>query len=198
MVRKVLFAKIGMRSLFAAALCSGAACTLRGAPEITPTPAVGPAGPASIAEQPAADAAPAASAAPAVPVAAAPAGSPSAIAPELTSAIESRVADLKARGGVCEEYGEVLESALASGRITLRPYMWRVEGNLASAQGESSGEMTIARDIDSLNVGVRRLDDVLRSAEHEAAHIALRIASGDPVRESRVDERVNECRGVPR
>ncbi len=120
------------------------------------------------------------------------------IATELAAAIEARVAELKARGGVCEEYGAVLASALESGRITLRPYMWRVEGNLASAQGESTGEMTIARDIDSLNVGVRRLDDVLRSAEHEAAHIALRIASGDPVREARVDERVNECRGVPR
>ncbi len=118
------------------------------------------------------------------------------IAPELASAIGARVADLKARGGVCEEYGEVLESALATGRITLRPYMWRVDGNLASAQGESTGEMTIARDIDSLNVGVRRLDDVLRSAEHEAAHIALRIASGDPVREARVDERVNGCRSA--
>jgi len=117
---------------------------------------------------------------------------------ELAAAIEARVADLKARGGVCEEYGEVLEGALATGHITLRPYMWRVEGNLASAQGESTGEMTIARDIDSLNVGVRRLDDVLRSAEHEAAHIALRIASGDPVRESRVDERVNECRSLRR
>jgi hypothetical protein len=117
------------------------------------------------------------------------------VAAELASAIEARVADLKARGGACEEYGAVLESALATGHITLRPYMWRVDGNLASAQGESTGEMTIARDIDSLNVGVRRMDDVIRSAEHEAVHIALRIASGDPVREARVDDRVNECGG---
>ena len=117
---------------------------------------------------------------------------------ELAAAIEARVADLKARGGECEEYGIVLEDALISGRIAIRPYMWRVQGNLASAQGESSGEMTIARDIDSLNVGVRGLDEVLRSAEHEAAHIAFRIPSGDPVREARVEERVNRCRAVSR
>jgi hypothetical protein len=113
---------------------------------------------------------------------------------EIAAAIEARVADLKARGGECEEYGSLLESALASGRITLRPYMWRVDGNLASAQGESSGEMTIARDIDSLNVGVRKVEDILKSAEHEAVHIALRIPSGDPAREARVDERVRSCR----
>lgn len=118
-------------------------------------------------------------------------------AAELAAAIEARVAELKARGGGCEELGAVLETALKSGHITVRPYMWRVEGNLASAQGESTGELTVARDIDSLNVGVRRVDDVLRSAEHEAAHIALRIPSGDAVREARVDDRVNSCRGVP-
>jgi hypothetical protein len=55
--------------------------------------------------------------------------------------------------------------------------------------------MVIARDIDSLNVGVRGLDDVIRSAEHEAAHIALQIPSGDAGREAKVDERVNSCRG---
>ncbi len=116
---------------------------------------------------------------------------------ELAAAIEARVADLKARGGECEQYGIVLEDALVSGRIAIRPYMWRVQGNLASAQGESSGEMTIARDIDSLNVGVRGLDEVLRSAEHEAAHIAFRIQSGDAVREARVDEQVSRCREMP-
>lgn len=120
-----------------------------------------------------------------------------AIAGELAAAIEARVGELMARGGECAQYGVVLEDALVTGRITLRPFMWRVEGNLASAQGESSGGMMIARDIDSLNVGVRQLDDVLRSAEHEAAHIALRIASGDPVREARVDDRVNSCRSAP-
>jgi hypothetical protein len=112
---------------------------------------------------------------------------------EIAAAIEARVADLKARGGECEEYGSLLESALASGRITLRPYMWRVDGHLASAEGESSGEMTIALDIDSLNVGVRKVEDILKSAEHEAVHIAFRIPSGDRAREARVDERVRSC-----
>jgi hypothetical protein len=117
------------------------------------------------------------------------------VPPELAMAMEARVADLKSRGGACEEFGVVLEEALTSGRITMRPFMWRVDGNLASAMAESTGEMTIARDIDSLNVGVRRLDDVLRSAEHEAVHIALRIPSGDRSREALVDERVAGCRG---
>jgi hypothetical protein len=117
---------------------------------------------------------------------------------EFAAAVEERVANLRSRGGVCGELATVLENSLTSGLITLRPYMWRVDGNLASARGESSGAMVIARDIDSLNVGVRGLDDVLRSAEHEAAHIALQIPSGDPVREARVDERVNSCRGGAR
>lgn len=110
------------------------------------------------------------------------------------AAVGARVADLKSRGGECEEYGALLERALAGGHITLRPYMWRVEGNLASARGESTGELTIARDIDSLNVGVRTLEDVLRSAEHEAAHMAFRIPSGDQAREAQVDARVEGCR----
>lgn len=117
------------------------------------------------------------------------------MAPELAAALRARVAELKSRGGDCATYGAVLEDALVSGRIVIRPYMWRVRGNLASAEGESSGEMTLARDIDSLNVGVRTLDDVARSAEHEAVHIAMRIASGDEAREARVQERVQECRG---
>ncbi|HXD23203.1 MAG TPA: hypothetical protein VN613_07575, partial [Gemmatimonadaceae bacterium] len=82
------------------------------------------------------------------------------MAPELAAALRARVAKLKSRGGDCATYGAVLEDALVSGRIVIRPYMWRVRGNLASAEGESSGEMTLARDIDSLNVGVRTLDDV--------------------------------------
>lgn len=168
--------------MFAAALpVLSAGCVAR----TVPLPAPAPSGAEPVAAQ--AERAPAA--------VALPSSAPTLLAPELAAAIAARVADLKARGGVCEEYGAVLESALASGHITLRPYMWRVEGNLASAQGESTGEMTIARDIDSLNVGVRRMEDVLRSAEHEAAHIALRIASGDEVRESRVEQRVNECGG---
>lgn len=114
--------------------------------------------------------------------------------PELAAALEARVAELKARGGVCAVYGTVLGNALAGGHIVVKPYMWRVQGNLASAEGESSGEMTLARDIDSLNVGVRTLGEVTRSAEHEAAHIALGIASGDEAREARVQEQVDACR----
>jgi hypothetical protein len=113
--------------------------------------------------------------------------------PELAAAIEARAGELMTRGGECAVYGAVLKDALDSGRIAIKPYMWRVRGNLASAEGESSGEMTIALDIDSLNVGVRGVDDMLHSAEHEAAHIALRIASGDEVREARVQERVAAC-----
>jgi hypothetical protein len=112
----------------------------------------------------------------------------------VTDAIAARVADLKARGGGCLAYGGVLEASLASGRITLRPYMWRVGSDLASAEGRPSGEMTLALEIDSLNVGVRTLDDVLWSLEHEAAHIAFSIPSGDRAAEADVDQHVRECR----
>jgi formylglycine-generating enzyme required for sulfatase activity len=111
----------------------------------------------------------------------------------LAAAIGARIADLDARGGDCETYAGVLDRALTSGRITLRPYMWRVGTNLASAQGESSGELTIAREIDSLNVGVRAIDDVLWSAEHEAVHIAFHIPSGSASVEALVDDHVRAC-----
>jgi hypothetical protein len=116
---------------------------------------------------------------------------------DLTTAIEERIADLKTRGGDCLAYGEVLESSFANGRITLRPYMWRAGPNLASALGKSNGEMTLAREIDSLNVGVRTLDDVLWSVEHEAAHIAFQIRSGSQDTEAAVDEHVKACRAAP-
>ena len=112
---------------------------------------------------------------------------------DVAGAIEGRIASLKQRGGHCETYGEVLENSLTSGRITLRPYMWREGSNLASAQGRPSGEMTLAREIDSLNVGVRTLGDVLWSVEHEAAHIAFRIPSGDDLSERTADEHVRAC-----
>lgn len=157
-----------------------------------PAPAVAPGAPADAAQGPSsAEASP--------PAAVACEGCASLpMAPDLAAALKARIGELKARGGDCAAYGEVLEEALVSGRIVVRPYMWRVRGNLASAEGESSGEMTLARDIDSLNVGVRTLDEVTRSAEHEAVHIAMRIASGDEAREARVQERVNECRGTGR
>lgn len=109
-------------------------------------------------------------------------------------AIETRIADLKSRGGDCLAYGQVLETSLISGRIIVRPYMWRVGPNLASAQAGPSGEMTLAREIDSLNVGVRTLDEVVWSVEHEAAHIAFRIPSGRADDEALVDLRVRQCR----
>lgn len=109
-------------------------------------------------------------------------------------AIEARIADLKARGGDCLSYGEALASSLTSGRIIVRPYMWRVGPNLASAQAGPSGEMTLAREIDSLNVGVRTLDEVVWSVEHEAAHIAFRIPSGEAGDEALVDSHVRQCR----
>jgi hypothetical protein len=112
---------------------------------------------------------------------------------QFIAAIGARIAELKSRGGDCEVYAGVLDHALSNGLITIRPYMWRVGSNLASAQGESNGELTLARDIDSLNVGVRALDDMLLSAEHEAVHIASRIPSGTSVGEMLVDERVRAC-----
>ena len=170
-----------------AALTGTVACTNRQ----VPAPAEAP---APLAERPSSTDAPAAASGTAAPICRGCTTLP--MPPELATAIEARVVELKARGGDCAAYGAVLEEALAGGHITIKPYMWRVQGNLASAEGESSGEMTLARDIDSLNVGVRALDDVLHSAEHEAAHIALRIASGDEVREARVEERVKECRSA--
>ena len=113
---------------------------------------------------------------------------------DVTAAIAVRVADLKARGGDCLIYGEVLESSLMAGRITIKPYMWRVGPNLASASATSSGDMTLAREVDSLNVGVRTVSDVLRSVEHEAAHIAFRLTAGDPASEQRADDHVLACR----
>lgn len=113
---------------------------------------------------------------------------------EVMRALSLRVADLKARGGVCMAYGRVLEGSLASGRIVVRPYMWHVGARLASAQAKSTGEIDVAREIDALNVGVRRVGDVVHSAEHEAAHIAFAIPSGQEWNEALVDERVEKCR----
>ena len=114
--------------------------------------------------------------------------------PELTRAIEDRLTELEQRGGVCSQYAEVLEDSYRSGRITLRPYMWRVGGRLVSGEARPNGDMTLAREIDSLNVGVRTVDDVLWSVEHEAVHIALRIAPGAEPHEDRANQYVRACR----
>ena len=56
--------------------------------------------------------------------------------------------------------------------------MWRVGTNLVSGEATANGDMMLAREIDSLNVGVRTVDDMLWTMEHEAAHIAFNIVRG--------------------
>jgi len=114
---------------------------------------------------------------------------------EVMRAVATRIAALKARGGVCLRHAEVLEGSLAANRIVVRPFMWRVGPFLASAQAKSTGEIDVAREIDILNVGRRSLDEVVHSIEHEAAHIAFAIPSGSTLNEARVDEWIGRCRG---
>lgn len=115
---------------------------------------------------------------------------------DIARAIESRVESLEQRGGACAVYGSVLEKSYREGRITLRPYMWRVEGRLVSGQATPDGDMVLARHIDPLNIGVRTVDDVLWSVEHESAHIAFRIANGDWEGQDPADRYVRECRAA--
>jgi hypothetical protein len=112
----------------------------------------------------------------------------------VTRAIENRVADLKARGGHCSDYAAVLESSYRNGRITIKPYMWRVGSHLASGEAKPNGDMVLAREIDSLNVGVRTLGDLLWSMEHEAAHIAFRIDTQGGLTEDRANDYVRACK----
>ena len=113
---------------------------------------------------------------------------------EITRAVETRIADLKARGGDCSRYATVLESSYRSGQIRLRPYMWRVGSHLASGEAKPNGDMMLAREIDSLNVGVRTVDDVLWTMEHEAAHIAFELASGNDSSEEKANQTVRACK----
>jgi hypothetical protein len=113
---------------------------------------------------------------------------------EVTRAIESRIAELKQRGGVCSQYGAVIEDSYRNGRITIRPYMWRVGDRLASGEARPNGEMTLAREIDSLNVGLRTVDDLLWSMEHEAVHIAFNVVTGVSTVEDRANPYVRACR----
>jgi hypothetical protein len=119
------------------------------------------------------------------------------LAPELARAIETRIADLEARGGVCSRYGAVLERSYRGGRITIRPYMWRVGKHLAAGEAKPNGEMTLAREIDPLNVGVRTVDDVVRTMEHEAVHIALDLRDGLEGGEDDANRYVRTCRSAP-
>ena len=113
---------------------------------------------------------------------------------EISQAVESRISDLKTRGGDCSRYGSVLETSYRSGRITLRPFMWRVGTHLASGEAKPNGDMTLAREIDSLNVGVRTVNDVLFSMEHEAVHIAFDLASGIDASEVKANQYVQACK----
>jgi hypothetical protein len=113
---------------------------------------------------------------------------------DVTQAIEHRLADLELRGGDCSRYGRVLASSYRTGRITLRPYMWRVGRHLASGEAKPNGDMTLAREIDSLNVGLRTVDDVMRSIEHEAVHIAFALPSGCESSEEKADATVRASR----
>ena len=113
---------------------------------------------------------------------------------DVTQAIEHRIADLESRGGDCSRYGKVLETSFRTGRITIRPYMWRVGQHLASGEAKPNGDMTLAREIDSLNVGIRTVDDVVWSIEHEAAHIAFDLPSGFESSEEKANATVRACR----
>lgn len=92
-----------------------------------------------------------------------------------------RVAELKSRGGECAAYGSVLETSLLDRRVTVRPFMWRVGGRLVSGEARSEGDIVVARHIDPYNVGVRTVDDMVRTLEHEAAHVAFGVPNGPDV-----------------
>lgn len=105
-----------------------------------------------------------------------------------------RVAELKGRGGECAVYGGVLETSVLAGRVSVRPYMWRVGSRLVSGEARPNGDIVVAKDIDPLNVGVRTIEDVIWTLEHEAAHIAFRISNGEDAVADRANARVRECR----
>jgi hypothetical protein len=105
-----------------------------------------------------------------------------------------RAAELRGRGGDCAAYGAVLESSVLGGRVSVRPYMWRVGSRLVSGEARSDGAIIVARDIDPLNLGVRTIDDVVWTLEHEAAHIAFRITNGADAVDDLANARVRSCR----
>ena len=116
------------------------------------------------------------------------------LTPDVALAIDKRLGELKMLGGACASYAGVLESSYRSGQIVIRPFMWRVGPYLASGEAKPNGEMILARDIDSLNVGVRTLEDLVHTMEHEAAHIAFHLTAGSFVPEKRANEYVHACR----
>lgn len=112
----------------------------------------------------------------------------------VADAIEARIADLMERGGDCRAYGDVLEQSYRAGKIRMRPFMWRVGVHLTSGEAHPSGDIALAQEIDSLNVGVRTIGEMTWSAEHEAVHLAFGIASHTPHDEGRVNGQVRACR----
>lgn len=113
---------------------------------------------------------------------------------ELSRAIDSRIRELKTLGGVCLTYGQVLDESFSSGRITVRPSMWRHGTRLVAGAASPGGDMALAREIDSLNVGRRGIDEVVWTMEHEAVHIAFGIPSTTQEYEASVNSRVRSCR----
>jgi hypothetical protein len=113
---------------------------------------------------------------------------------DLARAVGDRITALKDRGGACAAYGGVLDSSFRAGRIAMRPSMWRHEGRLVAGEATPDGDMSLAREIDSLNVGRRDIGEVLWTMEHEAVHIAFNIPSSTPENEAMVNSRVRSCR----
>ena len=113
---------------------------------------------------------------------------------DLERAVTARIGALRDRGGACETYGLVLDASLRSGRISIRPTMWRHEGRLVAGEAAPNGDMNLAREIDSLNVGRRGIDEIIWTMEHEAVHIAFGIPSTTERDESVVNSRVRSCR----
>lgn len=119
---------------------------------------------------------------------------PAPIPSEIARALEARVVELQRRGGACAAYAAVMAYSYRRGSIAVRPYMWRVDGRLVSGSAAPDGSIQIAREIDPLNPGVRTIDDVLWSVEHEAAHLAFRIPNDELSGQDPADRYVRACR----
>lgn len=115
--------------------------------------------------------------------------------PAELATLERRIGELRQRGEPCSTYAEVMERSVRSGQISMRLYMWRVGAQLASGQARPDGAMIFAREIDSLNVGLRPFDEIVWTIEHEAAHIAFHLDSPlDRAPGDRADAYVRACR----
>lgn len=122
---------------------------------------------------------------------------PSSLSSDEEALLARRIAELKAKGGMCAAYAEVLERSFRSGQISVRPFMWRVGAQLASGEAHPDGMIYLAREIDALNVGRRTFDELLWTLEHEAAHIAFNLdAPFDRAPGDRADAVVKSCRSA--